>query len=278
MRRIQYIDNNYYPELSDQSILSIRYATDGFSYCIHDANDQLVAMQYIHHFSDTPDSLLGAIREFFTTENWLSLKYRKVYICGCDRKKFLIPEKFFQEKSLPFLGNIVLESDSIAVVYTPHIVSEDTRLVSCIDEQLFRFFQDHFPECIIINNSFPFIYSALKTEQQDNIFFADIQKSYIDLLILSEKNIRFFNAFQYQTETDIVYFLLNTLKTLSIHTDKIAVHLSGTYERSFRITELLSRYIKVSPAKGHNNLPADFRETFNESAFTNLLNLHRCGL
>lgn len=46
MQGVYYTDKNYIYESSVKSILSIRYATDGFSFCVHDEKDQLVVFAH----------------------------------------------------------------------------------------------------------------------------------------------------------------------------------------------------------------------------------------
>ncbi|MFQ6944882.1 MAG: DUF3822 family protein [Odoribacter splanchnicus] len=42
MQNVYYIDSNFIKENSSQYILSIRYSTDGLSFCVHNHNHQLL--------------------------------------------------------------------------------------------------------------------------------------------------------------------------------------------------------------------------------------------
>lgn len=46
MQSIYFVDSNFTYESSKKSILSIRYATDGFSFCVHDETGKLVV--FVH--------------------------------------------------------------------------------------------------------------------------------------------------------------------------------------------------------------------------------------
>lgn len=46
MQNVYYIDSNFIKENSPQYILSIRYATDGLSFCVHDPYNKLAGFLF----------------------------------------------------------------------------------------------------------------------------------------------------------------------------------------------------------------------------------------
>lgn len=54
MQNVYYIDSNFIKENSSQYILSIRYSTDGLSFCVHNHNHQLLVFFFQPYQLDSP--------------------------------------------------------------------------------------------------------------------------------------------------------------------------------------------------------------------------------
>lgn len=88
MQSVYYIDHTFVKENSTQYILSIRYSTDGLSFCIHDHNNKLLAFFYQPFSLDTKDAVIAKVKKIIVDEEVLNLKYKKVYILPCNKEKY----------------------------------------------------------------------------------------------------------------------------------------------------------------------------------------------
>ena len=86
MQSVYYIDHTFVKENSTQYILSIRYSTDGLSFCIHDHNNKLLVFFYQPFSLDTKDAVIAKVKKIIVDEEVLNLKYKKVYILPCNKE------------------------------------------------------------------------------------------------------------------------------------------------------------------------------------------------
>ena len=101
MQNITYIDDFLKQENASQYILSIRYATDGLSFCIHDGNNRLLAFSFqpFHLSESDENALIAQTIQAIGNEPLLNLRYKKVYVLSCNRNKQLVPEEFFNKNT-----------------------------------------------------------------------------------------------------------------------------------------------------------------------------------
>ncbi len=59
MQNICYQNNDFVKEYSNQYILSIRFSTDGLSFCIHDTNDHLLVFSFKPHTLTSQDEVIA---------------------------------------------------------------------------------------------------------------------------------------------------------------------------------------------------------------------------
>ena len=83
MQNVYYIDSNFIKENSSQYILSIRYSTDGLSFCVHNHNHQLLVFFFQPYQLDSQDAVIAKVKKIMVEDELLNLKYKKVYILPC---------------------------------------------------------------------------------------------------------------------------------------------------------------------------------------------------
>lgn len=91
MQNVYYIDSNFIKENSSQYILSIRYSTDGLSFCVHNHNHQLLVFFFQPYQLDSQDAVIAKVKKIMVEDELLNLKYKKVYILPCQKEKILLP-------------------------------------------------------------------------------------------------------------------------------------------------------------------------------------------
>lgn len=259
------IEDQFCATSSEKTILSIRYATDGFSFCIHDEEGKLVASRHLPFKADSPLTLLSLIHERTATEPWLSLSYKQVYISAGDRNYFLLPESCNQAEQLPLFAPLHMESDPDDHFFSHIIPEQQIAVISVLPEPLHAFFQQRYPGFIFTNCAVPFLKRTLASHNPEaKELFLDIREEFCYITLLAKGCLLFFNTFLYQSETDIVYYIFNTLKNMEVNSEETSLTISGQYGDNDKLKKLLSQYI--APL------------SFSDSPITDLLNLHLCGL
>lgn len=280
MQSIYFVDSNFTYESSKKSILSIRYATDGFSFCVHDEKDKLVVFVHEPHAADSREAAVARLKNYVVNDAILNLRFKKVYIMPCFKEKLLVPGVFFDKTNIATLYAINQEVSPDDTILYHHIEGIEAYLVETVISSFHDFVREHFPVVQIVNGAYPFILGAMgKALRDTEQIFLDIQDNYFDLLFIRDSRIQLFNSFSYKTMTDIVYFVLNCIKECEIKQEKIHLSICGPAIKDNKLQELLSHYLPnpyFAKEPLLNGILHD--KEFNSSHFTHLLNLHRCGL
>lgn len=100
----------------------------------------------------------------------------------------------------------------------------------------------------------------LKSISDDNSFktkaYLHVNKEFFQLFITDKTKLIFFNAFDYQSENDIIYHLLFVLEQKEINTDKVFVKVTGAITNNDLIS-LIQKYFK-----NKIEVPDKFKEHF----------------
>lgn len=108
MQNVYYIDSNFIKENSPQYILSIRYATDGLSFCVHDPYNKLLAFYFQPFNLKSQDTVIAKVKKIMVDDVLLNLKYKKVYFLSCNKEKMLLPAHAFNKNTLADMYRICL--------------------------------------------------------------------------------------------------------------------------------------------------------------------------
>ena len=216
MQSIYFVDSNFTYESSKKSILSIRYATDGFSFCVHDEKDKLVVFVHEPYAADSREAAVARLKNYVVNDAILNLRFKKVYIMPCFKEKLLVPGAFFDKTNIATLYAVNQEVSPDDTILYHHIEGIEAYLVETVISSFHDFVREHFPVFQIVNGAYPFILGAMgKALRDTEQIFLDIQDHYFDLLLIRDSRIQLFNSFSYKAMTDIVYFVLNCIKECS---------------------------------------------------------------
>lgn len=278
MQSIYFVDSNFSYELSTQSILSIRYATDGFSFCVHDAHDKLMVFVHEPYAADSREAVVARLKNLLVNDVILNLQFKKVYLMPCFSEKTIIPGAYFNKANVTTLYSVNQEIAPDDTLLYHHIESMDAYLVEAINSSFNDFIREHLPTIRIVNGAYPFIQRALSKALHDSEqIFLNIQDGFFDMLYIKDTRVQLFNTFNYRVATDIVYFLLNGIKECRIQKEKLHITFFGPATNDSKLKELLSTYLPTPYFAQEPLLKGILQDKeINPSYFTHLLNLHRC--
>lgn len=278
MQSVYYIDNNLRKEDSLQYILSIRFATDGLSFCIHDINHKLMAFFHQPHTLDTANAVIARVKKMIVEDDLLNLKYKKTYIVSCNKEKTLVPAHIFNKNYISDIYRICLPTDKNDTILYRKIKIMEAYLVEALPRSFVTFLTNHYQSLCIVNSVYPFIIDSLSnTLLNQNHLFIDIQDKYFDLLLTQSNDVLLFNSFSYTSIPDLVYYITNCLKQCNINKDNLQCTFSGNLVNDPHLLGTLQSYIpnvSVLNTAALNQLVRN--NDINSSSFVHLLNLHRC--
>lgn len=278
MQNIYYIDNNFIKENSLQYILSIRYSTDGFSFCIHDHNNKLLVFFFQPFSLDTADAVIARIKKIIVEDSLLNLKYKKVYLMPCNKEKILLPAHAFNKNNLADMYRLCLQPHKNDTLLYRKIKIMESYIVEALPRSFVTFLTSRYHSLCVVNSAYPFIIHSLSNILFNaNHLFIDIQDQYFDLLLTRSNDVLLFNSFDYRSTTDIIYYALNCLQQCNVSKDNLQTTISGNLVNDPLLVETLSKYISNISILNYAPLSQLVRNNeLNNSSFIHLLNIHKC--
>ena len=278
MQNVYYIDNNFIKENSSQYTLSIRYATDGLSFCVHDANNRLLVFFFQPFNLEGQDAVIAKVKKIIVEDSLLNLKYKKVFILPCNKEKMLLPAHAFDKNTLPDLYRLCLPPHKNDTLLYRKIKIMESYLVEALPRNFVNFLSGRYPSLCIVNSAYPFIIQSLSNILfNTNHLFVDIYDTYFDLLLTRNNDVLLFNSFSYGSINDIVYYTLNCLQQCSISPDNLQTTLSGNLVNDHVLTDTLGKFIPNLSILNYALLSQLLRNNeLNNSSFIHLLNIHKC--
>lgn len=269
-------DETFDPNFTIEYKLSIQVGLDGFSFCIQDnIRKKYLVFKHFPFRLSNPLFLSRKINEIFEREKILSLKYKEVKILIESPYFSAIPNapEFEQNPEVYLRQNFNIPSDSEFQTFKNDFF--DCSIIFSYSKQLNSTFEDKFEKYILTHQ----IQSAFKTISLNNYkngihAFINATSQYYNLLIFENKRLLFLNSFKYKNEQDFLYFLLTTLKSLSVYPGQLKVSISGHVNEQSAIHKLLEQHIvDVNFIKFNSSFQYSYTfEKFPQHQFASIIN------
>jgi len=223
--------------------LSILVGVDSLVYSVtHTESKELLVIKSIDfEVNSTPSQWAEMLRK----ENLLELLYRRVKIALLYPRTTFVPSRLFNENEKGTylegltnqkLGEKAQEDDSellgIKVIYPPK---------SAIGTMLAQ----RFPAAKFYNSLTAFLHGGAEVTKKGTGFtvFTHILEDRFFLSLFEKERLLFCNTFNYQTASDVMYFVLLTMEQYGANPETAQLYLSGKIVERSDIYTMLHRYI-----------------------------------
>lgn len=278
MQNVYYTDSHFIKENAAQYCLSIRFSTDGFSFCVHDETHKLLAFHFQPFRCNQPDEMIGKVKKAITENSLLNLRYRQVYALSCRKEKILVPAENFDTNHLADLYKVCLSPQKNDTLLYRKIKLMDSYLVEALPRDFVAFLTARFPSLCIVNHAYPFIIHSLSNILfNTNHLFIDIHDQYFDLLLTRSNEVLLFNSFSYGSVNDIIYYALNCLRQCNVGQENLQTTVSGNLTQDPALADMLNKFIANITILDYLPLSQLVKNPqLNTSGFIHLLNIHKC--
>ncbi len=265
--------------------LSIQLSLDGFSFCILDTerNKYLGIESYDFQGVSSFFTLKNILSEHVPKNKWLKKPYNSVSIIFENPKTTLVPMPLFDPKQTEKYLDFNHTTEINDVVKFDHLPNLDAVNVYSIPENILNCLMKNFPDAGIHHFAGSLIETLLikyKNRSDGHLVFANIRKSWFDIIVLKNRQMIYFNSFKYKASEDFVYFLIYVFEQINLNPEENELILTGNILKMSSLFEITFKYIrKVSFAGRNNNF--DYSYVFDEIQphfYYNLLNLQMCEL
>ena len=243
IKTIQKINNSV--NYNNSSSLVIHINDNWVVFCLF-SKTKLIDLNKVNFLHEKKSAfILKTIKKYlksFSNKN-TPIKVKLIYY---NKSSALVPHYLFDDKnSLNYLkyntriqindlaANDLILEDQINNVYIPY-----TDINNYIFEKFKAFDFYHYSSVLL---------EKLSNELTDNFsqkVFLNINNSFIDILYFKNKQLIFFNSFDYKSKEDILYYLLFTFSELSLNPDNIHLVCCGLIDLDSELYELLYNYIR----------------------------------
>ncbi len=229
--------------------LSIQLSLDGFSFCVYNIPNTSVAVFHRYEFtntSPTPYEHLNLVKQLFSQEELLQIKYKSVTVSHLNNLITQVPLPFFDKNNLKFyLQNTikVLENDYITFdeIDNSEIVNVYIPFVN-----INNFLIDRYGAFTFKHSSTVLIETLLNQYKNldDDFCFVNVFNFNFEIVVIKNKKLELYNFHSFRTKEDFIYYILFTAEQLNLNPEEFKLILLGDIEKESELYTLLYQYIR----------------------------------
>ena len=228
--------------------MSIQVGLNGLSFLVLDLFTKKVELIRDIKFAEkiTPKQLLKNLIEEFDNIDLLNENFNKIQVIHDNEVQTLVPSALFEEANLSdylkfnakifkndFITYDAITNQEIMSVYVPYV-----NVNNYIFEKFGSFEYKH-SSTVIIDK-------VLQIEKniKEKSLYVNVEKSNIDVLVISSNSLLFYNKFNYNTKEDFIYFILFTIEQLELNPEKLNCKFLGSILNDDELFKIAYKYIR----------------------------------
>lgn len=277
---IKFIDQHLVDKKDHTQILSILCLQDGFLFYKHLPNDN-----FLIHFEKQNFPPLELYNDYikitksFVQDLVQQDQYSKIRFVWPSPKVTLIPSAIFDSnkiKDLYYFNFEKIRSESDILSY--YVDAFKSHLIFPVPIWLSELKNELNQKVEFYNQTISFVnFIALQDFENEEEMFVNIMAQHIDIAVMKNKQLIFFNSFQFNSETDFIYHVLNVITQLGLRKKDLVINLFGVTSKSDEKLKLLPQFIEQ--VYFYKELKLKFNITIDQELIIehlNFLNLHLC--
>ena len=228
--------------------LSIQVSLNGLSFCVLDTIDNsiLISENIVFEKERSPHDLLKALKVLFEKNDISKQKFSEIIVIHRNNLFGLTPKSLFNENEMANylkFNTKILSNDHIA--YDP-IESYDIINVYVPFVNINNYIYDIFGEFIYKHSGTIMVHSLLgsKSDTKEPVCYVHVTKHQLEVTIITQKKLLFYNSFNYTTKEDFIYYILFTLEQLQLDLETTKLKLFGTIEENDPLYDICYQYVK----------------------------------
>lgn len=224
--------------------LSIQFSLDGFSFCLSNQKNKVYSLKE-YSFSKTVSvgQCLKEIVTVFKNEETLQSDFESIFVIHQNYLNALVPNPFFDDSKLASYLKFSVKTLPTDTFAFDSIKNMSAKNVYIPYVNVNNFFFQNFGEFEFKHHATVLIEKLLATNTGEHVY-VHISKNHLDIVVLQDKDLRFYNSFEYRAKEDAVYYILFTAEQLKLNPDEFSLRLLGDIEEGTDIYALIYTYIR----------------------------------
>ncbi|MBN1252364.1 MAG: DUF3822 family protein [Bacteroidales bacterium] len=258
--------------------LSIMLNQSGYSYCIVDSvRKKCVAIKNVNFGKlDSKDDYYQQIEDYLKKDAFLAKQYKSIDFIYATEKSTLVPIKLFDKRRLKEHYSFVEQLNEYEELHFNKLNRTNAVNVFSIPSFITTLMVNKFPELRFYHQGSTFVDNTLKKSKEvGNVIGIMVFDTFFDLALCKYENLILYSNFEFKTESDFVYHIINVLQQMTINSKDAQVYLSGNIDKDSKHYKLISKYIsniKFVKISDNSDCQYPFKE-IPEHYLTNLLNI-----
>lgn len=276
MQRISLVDETFDLNYTLEYQLSIQLGLDGFSFSILDSTQNKVV--YLFHqelFEAEPEFLLKRIKAIYEESDLLELPFKYVRILiSAPGRTCLMPEKFFIQTEAENSFNTTFLPRKHHSIRATRIPAYRQWAMYDAPEVILNFLEEKHRGAEIVND---LRITCPDFAPDQNRLRVTLLKKHLVLTATDALGISFCNSFFYDSDNDLLYFILGAAKQLEKEPELIV--LDGMVNKHSTVYHRLRQYFtNVEMAQAPRNLNLSYLfEKLPDARFVTLFNSFVCA-
>jgi hypothetical protein len=228
--------------------LSIQVSLNGLSFCVADTlKNAILIGEHVNFGKElSPFEVQRKLKDLFTEHKIEEMNIADVVVIHRNPLFNLVPKALFDKNELPnylkfnakilatdLIAHDEIESHEMVNVYVPYM-------------NINNFIFDRFGEFEFVHNGTILLQSLLKSaaNASEAICYVNVGYRQMDMLVLSKKQLRYYNSFNFVTKEDFIYYILFTLEQLDLDPESIPLRLLGFIEEGDELYSICYEFVK----------------------------------
>lgn len=230
---------------SEKYNVSIRLWPDGLSFSGY------IPSEKESFFSETvsldPDvPLVQSLKEVFFENACLSYIYNTLHVISVSGKYTLVPDGVFSEKDKDLLFSYCFQIDKGSKVLVQPLTGFYSFLLFDIDNEAYEFMMRSLIDPHFIHHLSPMLVDWRKKslDRYPKQIYIVIQGAMLDIVCFEQGELLFVNSFGYETENDIIYYIMYVCKQLSVNQLEDTVFFYGDTLMCRKVMPVIRKYME----------------------------------
>ena len=233
-------------EVTSKRKLSIQFSLDGFSFCTTNTHNEVIEFSsyYFSKTKNSPELILEKLQDIFKKEKSLQYDFETVTVIHQNNLNTLVPNEYFKKDALKSYLKYSIKTIASDLITFDELDFMNSKNVYIPYVNINNFLFQNFGEFEYKHYSSVLLEKLFSIPTNDNGCYIHVSKSTLDIVIIKNSNLQFFNIFEYKTKEDFMYYVLFTLEQLELSTEETLVSILGDIEEDSDLYRLIYTYIR----------------------------------